>query len=381
VIDALATLLDLEGLRRRVHEQLTDFLLSRLSATEPGSVDRFLVQATTDLVLGPGKRLRAAFCYWGWRGAGGPDGDAIVAAAAALELLHGMALVHDDVMDGSALRRGAPSVHERFAERHTTAGWRGSPDGFGTAAAILAGDLCGVWADMMLRDCGLSPVRLRRAGAVYDAMREQTIRGQYLDLVTQAQRAQRMNDAWRVAGAKTAANTTIGPLTFGAALAGSDPLLRRAYEAYAEPLGLAFQLRDDLLGAFGEPELTGKPSGDDLRDGKCTLLVARARLVGGPRIGRRIDELSAAGSPDAVAELRGILDRTGARDYVQNLIGVLGSRAVAALDGAPVVVDARRVLVALAQAVTSAAPIPGIANDRAIEDRGEPNRGDLRAPG
>jgi geranylgeranyl diphosphate synthase type I len=362
LIMPLSALLDVAGLGRRVEQQLMCFMLSRLSTSQPGSVDRSLAQPIMDLVLARGKRLRAAFCYWGWRGAGGADCDGALAAAAALELLHAFALIHDDVMDASLLRRGHPTLHQQFAARHTAQAWLGCPGEFGAAAAILAGDLCAVWADMLLRESGLSPIALRRGAAVYDAMREQTIHGQYLDLVTQAEGTARVADAWRVARAKTAASTTSGPLAFGAAVAGAGDALQRAYAAYAEPLGVAFQLRDDLLGAFGDPAVTGKPSGDDLRDGKCTLLLAHARRVGGPRASRRIDELLRARSDDAVGELRNLIKATGARGFVEQRISALGRTAIAALDATPIGAEPHRVLSGLALALTGPVtlhPVPG----------------------
>jgi geranylgeranyl diphosphate synthase, type I len=336
--------LEVAGLGRRIEDKLAGFLGQQLSTLQPDSVDHALVQPIADLVLGPGKRLRAALCYWGWRGTGGPDGDPPVAAAAALELLHAFALIHDDVMDASLLRRGRPTVHQQFSTRHAAAGWYGSPEDFGVAAAILAGDLCAVWADTMLRESGLPLPALRRGAAVYDTMRQHTIQGQYLDLVTQAQGTVRVADAWQVARAKTAASTTTGPLLFGAALAGAGEALRNAYIAYAEPLGVAFQLRDDLDGAFGDPILTGKPSGDDLRDGKATVLLAQAHRSGGPRISERIDELVRSRSDRAVPELREVLESTGARRYVEDTIVELVDQSITALETMEIDPQPREVL-------------------------------------
>lgn len=349
LVDALRV----ERLGPRLEDSLTRFLGWQLSSSQPQGIDRSLLQPVVELVVAGGKRLRAALCYWGWRGAGGLDCDEPVAAAAALELLHAFALIHDDVMDGSPLRRGRPAVHEQFRARHASAGWVGSAEQFGVAAAILAGDLCLVWADMMLRDSGLPAPALRRGGAVYDEMRQQAIRGQYLDLVVQAEGTARAADAWRVAHAKTATSTTTGPLLFGAALAGAGRPLRHAYRAFADPLGVAFQLSDDLLGAFGDPAVTGKPSGDDLRDGKCTLLLAHAREVGGPAIVARIDALIGSRSDSAVAELRDLVDATGSRQFAERRILELKHQALAVLDTMPVPEVPRQVLRDLATALTT----------------------------
>jgi geranylgeranyl diphosphate synthase type I len=273
-----------------------------------------------------------------------------------LELLHGCALIHDDVMDGSVLRRGRRAVHSELAAQHADRGWRGRGDHFGVAGAVVAGDLCLVWADEMLRASGLPPEWLTRAGPVFDAMRAETIRGQFLDLITQAEGALRVEDAIAVAQAKTAASTTVGPLLFGATLAGAGEDLLAAYSDYALPLGTAFQLRDDLLGAFGDPGATGKPSGDDLRDGKCTLLLAetRRRIGDGDGDGGRIDGLLAEGTEDAVVELRAMIERSGARTFVEDEVIRLGSVALAALERAPLVDEsARGILRGLALAVTT----------------------------
>jgi geranylgeranyl diphosphate synthase, type I len=210
-----------------------------------------------------------------------------------------------------------------------------------------------VWADVMLRDSDLPAPALRRGAAVYNEMRQQAIRGQYLELVLQAEGTTRTLDAWRVAHGKTAASTTTGPLLFGAALAGAPRPLRRAYRAFADPLGVAFQLRDDLLGAFGDPGVTGKPSGDDLRDGKCTLLLAHAREVGSPALVARIEALIGCRSDSAVAELRELVDSTGSRQFVEGQILELKHQALAVLDTMPVTEVPRHVLRELAVALTT----------------------------
>lgn len=339
---------DLARLRGHVDAHLARFVGERLTGAD--DLDLALLQPVADLLLRDGKRLRPALCIWGWRGAGGAHGAAgpgdarhddaelpAVRAATCLELLQGCALIHDDVIDGSDLRRGAPAVHRELADRHANARWRGESDRFGQAAAIVAGDLCLVWADQMLRESGLPDTALRRAAPLFDRMRAQTIRGQYLDLLTQAQGTLRPEDALAVAEAKTAASTTAGPLGFGGALAGADERLQAAYADYGVPLGVAFQLRDDLLGTFGDPALTGKPSSDDLRDGKCTVLLAEARRRADPAAAREIDALMDRADDDAVPRLRELIVHTGARTHVEKLIADLAARAMAALDDAPLV--------------------------------------------
>ena len=234
-----------------------------------------LADALVQLLAG-GKRLRPAFCYWGHRAAGGADGEAIVNAAAALELFQACAIVHDDVMDGSDTRRGQPAAHRRFAALHRSRDWHGDPEAFGEGAAILLGDLCLSWSDEMLATSGFGPDELARGDRVFAEMRSELMGGQYLDLLEQARGGGSVERALRVARYKSAKYTIEKPLHLGAALAGGGQEVLDGFSGYGLPLGEAFQLRDDLLGVFGDPAQTGKPAGDDLREGKRTALVAMA---------------------------------------------------------------------------------------------------------
>ena len=259
-------------------------------------------------MLGGGKRIRPTFAWWGWRGAGGsvdaPEALSVLRAVSALELIQACALVHDDLMDASALRRGRPTVHVAFARRHADAGWHGRPARFGAAAAILLGDLAMVWADDMFHTCGLPQETLVRAGVPWRAMRTELLGGQYLDVLHQATRDASQAAALRIDRYKTAAYTVERPLHLGAALAGAGPELVDGYRRFGADIGIAFQLRDDLLGVFGDPAVTGKPAGDDLREGKRTLLLAIAL----ERAERRGDHAAraaieaAVGNPGLTAE-------------------------------------------------------------------------------
>ena len=259
-----------------MQKHLDDFLGKQQPVLDEVSDDlEPLLDALTSLLAG-GKRLRPAFCYWGWRGAGGGDTEEAVRAATSLELLQACALVHDDVMDGSDTRRGQPSAHRRFAALHRGSSWLGSPEAFGTGAAILLGDLCLAWSDELLFDSGLPSEALLRAKPVYDVMRTELMAGQYLDLLEQARGGGSVERALRVVRYKAAKYTIERPLHLGGTLAGAGPELLDVYTAYGLPLGEAFQLRDDVLGVFGDPAETGKPAGDDLREGKRTVLIATA---------------------------------------------------------------------------------------------------------
>lgn len=350
---------DVEGLRDRVHTVLDRFLTRKtaeLSDIRPECVP--LVTAISDL-LGNGKRLRPAFCYWGWRAAGGEEHGDVVTAASSLELFQAAALVHDDVMDGSDTRRGMPAVHRRFAGAHEDAGWRGSSERFGLAGAVLAGDLCLVWSDELFSATRLPPESLARARPVFDRMRTELMGGQYLDVLEQALAGAGAGDAVQRARTvityKSAKYSVEQPLLLGGLLAGAPAHLLAAYSDYGLHLGEAFQLRDDVLGVFGDPVDTGKPAGDDLREGKRTVLVATA-LRSASRA--QADTLRCLlGDPlldDAqVDTLREIIVTTRALATVEQMIEDLVARAHAALAHAALPTPAASVLADLITAATT----------------------------
>ena len=224
-------------------------------------------------MLAGGKRLRPAFCHWGAVAAGG-DGDdqLVVDAGAALELMHAFALFHDDVMDDAASRRGAPTTHVVFAGRHEAGNWAGEARRFGEGVAILVGDLAFVFADQLMT---LAPPA---AWAVWNELRIELNVGQLLDIVGSVRRDRSLAKAERICRYKSGKYTIERPLHLGAALV--DPEhgvdLFGVLSDYGLPLGDAFQLRDDVMGAFGDPLRTGKPVGGDLVEGKPTPLLARA---------------------------------------------------------------------------------------------------------
>ena len=341
-------------LAERVQRALDAFVAERRRLLDDMGLE--LVPLTDALAgyLRGGKRLRPAFCFWGHLGAGGEDTDELVVAAASLELFQACAIVHDDVMDGSDTRRGQPSLHRAFAAHHRDQSWYGDSDAFGAGAAILLGDLALSWADEMLVSSGLaSPAALR----VFSAMRADVVGGQYLDLLEQARRTGTIDAALRVARYKAAKYTVERPLHLGAAMAGAEAPVFAAYTAYGIPLGEAFQLRDDVLGVFGDPSVTGKPAGDDLREGKRTALVAMALEKATPDQAALLERHLGDPSLDAagVAALRDLLRETGAVDRVEGLIAARTDEALAALETAPVTAEAARVLGDLAAAATARA--------------------------
>jgi geranylgeranyl diphosphate synthase type I len=346
--------LDADDLRPRVQKAVDDFISTQREILDGVSDDLDpLVEAVTDLLSG-GKRLRPAFCWWGYRGAGGADTEEALRAAAALEFLQACALIHDDVMDGSDTRRGMPSAHHRFAMLHRGSEWLGSPEAFGVGAAILLGDLCLSWADELLLTSGVPAEHLKAAKRVYDEMRTELMAGQYLDLLEQARGGGSVERAMRVVRFKSAKYTIERPLHMGAALAGADADVMAAYSGYGLPLGEAFQLRDDVLGVFGDPGETGKPAGDDLREGKRTVLIATAMARATPAQAAQIRRHLGDPGLDAtgVALLREVIADTGALNHAEQLITSLTDQALAALASVDLQLPAPEVLAGLAYAAT-----------------------------
>ena len=352
---------ELARVRDAVTAALEEFLAGQRAVL--AAMDASLEVVIDELceLAGGGKRLRPLFAYWGWRGgllqAPGPaeDDAAVLRAVAALEFVHASALVHDDVMDGAGTRRGRPATHVGFAARHGDDGLSGDKELFGTGAAILVGDLALVWSDELLRRSGISVPALIRARSVWDTMRTEVTAGQYLDLLRAGGGLPGPEGAMKVARYKSAGYTVQRPLLLGAALAGAGEPVRRAYSAVGLPLGEAFQLRDDVLGVFGDPAVTGKSCDDDLREGKQTLLVALAEQEAGDEDRRLLHDAlgNPAAGPEQFDALRDLMRATGALDRVEERIAEQTTQARTAIDAAPIGEDARAALHALAVAATS----------------------------
>jgi geranylgeranyl diphosphate synthase type I len=340
-----------EAFKTRIDQALQAFISAqRRRLSELGADVDPLIDAAAQVVSG-GKRLRPAFCYWAWRAAGRPADDRIVVAASSLELLHASAIVHDDVMDDSDTRRGQPAAHRYFQRL----GLPGSDRQFGQGSAILLGDLLLSWSDQQLRASGLPIAAVARAMPYFDAMRSEVAAGQFLDLLAQASGQNSVERAMRVLRFKSAKYTVERPLHVGASLAGADESLITSLSSYGIPLGEAFQLRDDVLGMFGDPELTGKPAGDDLRQGKRTVLMSRAVELADDDDGALLK--SAIGDPglteESVARTLVAVERSGALAQVERQITELSATALAAVAQAPIRdEEARTALCELAAAAT-----------------------------
>ncbi len=325
-----------------VTDQLRRYLRERRAgAAHIGRDYDALTAGLEDFVLSGGKRLRPAFAYWGWRAVSAEDpGDEGMLLFAALELLHASALVHDDVIDCSATRRGRPTTHIQFATLHRDRGWRGPADQFGTSAAILLGDLALAWADDIVAGVELPPGARGRVRHVWADIRTDVLGGQYLDIVAEASAAESIASAMAVNTYKTASYTVSRPLQLGAAAAADRPDVQALFHEIGNHLGVAFQLRDDVLGVFGDPAVTGKPSGDDLRSGKRTVLLATAMEladVSDPAAARLLR--SAVGtdlSDDQARELCDVIAHVGALAAVEEQIATLTRRSLELVADAPI---------------------------------------------
>ena len=359
-----------------VNARLDDFLIARANhlATIADELDVF-IDASRDLLSG-GKRFRALFAYWGWHAVTGtvrsddlladldehPELDAVVTLAAALEIFHAAALVHDDIMDSSDTRRGMPSAHRRFEAEHGRREWVGSAPSYGTSSALLLGDLLLSWSDQLLAE-GLSIVAdrgaARHARSEFHLMRTEVTLGQYLDILEEvawreAPEEDLLPRAHRVVTYKSAKYSIEAPLVLGGLLAGGAPEQVDALRSYGLPLGVAFQLRDDLLGVFGDPAVTGKPAGDDLREGKRTVLIALARRSLPASAVRLVDEMlgDAELTEHQIATLQATIRDSGAVETVEQIIARSVRQAIAAIEDAPLSRSARTELIGLADLVT-----------------------------
>lgn len=336
-----------EPLIEAISQRLESFVQERRTEAEAFGDEALLMVDHAAAALRGGKRLRARLCAAGWRAAGGPDVDPapehLIAAASALEIFQAAALVHDDLIDNADTRRGRPSGHRALEAAHAGAAWRGDAEAFGRSAALLVGDLLVAWSDDLLEwALERSPATAATARSEYALMRREVTMGQFLDIAEEsawstADEAELAERALRIASLKSARYSVQQPLVIGAALAGADAEQLEALRRIGHPLGMAFQLRDDVLGVFGDARETGKPAGDDLREGKRTVLVALARTALAADARRVFDtQVGAPGLDERqVEELAGIIRDTGALERVERMIDDYTDEADRAMAASP----------------------------------------------
>jgi geranylgeranyl diphosphate synthase type I len=344
---------DASAFRSSVDLEFARFLEStreRVALYAPESV--VVVSELRRLLDAGGKRIRPLFCYWGHMAAGGRDGAPIARAGAAVEMLHTAAIIHDDVIDRAEVRRGAPSTVSHFTGEAAS-------DRFGGSAAILAGDLAQALADELLATAAFPPERIVGATVHFSRMRVEAVSGEFLELLATGEQgagsdaAAAEARARRVAAMKSGSYTVVGPLLVGASLAGAAPELLAALRAYGEPLGEAFQLRDDVLGTFGDPFKTGKDRDGDIRRGvRSTMMVKALRLAHPDAKTLIVARLGKARLTEAeIEDVREAIRSSGALAETLELIDSLVGCARAALSAARIPPQASAALSGLAEQV------------------------------
>ena len=345
----------LKSVRSAIEEELSIFLNRESAYLNSISSDLSPVSdSLTSFLLDSGKRLRPLFAYAGFAAAGGSIEKSAIRAMAALELLQACALIHDDLMDGSDTRRGKPSIHRHFESVHVQEQLDGFAPQYGLSAAVLLGDLALVWSDQMLNTAGLTTEQYARVMPFYNEMRVELMAGQFLDIHEQTQKDTNVDRSMKIARYKSGKYTIERPLHLGAAIASPSQDVVAALSSYGLPLGEAFQLRDDLLGVFGDPSVTGKPAGDDLREGKRTVLIAMTnerqsdaqREIGRKHFGK--PDIDAEG----VAILQEIIESTGARAELEATIDRLTDQSLTAAQSHVFTDDGKALLVELANIAT-----------------------------
>ena len=338
-----------------VNQRISEYFAastSEFSAIGPEFADA--IEALRAFTVQGGKRVRPMFAWAGMRaglesGRGSievpfpdanPDPSVLLTAISAIEFIQACALIHDDIIDQSDTRRGNPTTHRRFESQHRSSNWAGDSAHYGVSQSILTGDLALAWADDMLLASGLSPQSLAAVRPAWRAMRTEVIAGQILDVAMEANGSESVDDSLKVIEYKTASYTVSRPLHIGAAMVGADPELVDTLRSIGQDIGEAFQLRDDQLGVFGDPSVTGKPSGDDLRTGKRTALINLALQAGdrgegaGVGVEKLRDGLGTASTEEEVDALRKVIEATGAAETVERWITQRSQRAIETITSA-----------------------------------------------
>lgn len=345
----------------RVTERLQEFLADRASEMDDLGNDVRSFDTFAKQFLNGGKRFRALCAILGYRIHGAEITESVIDMAAALEVFHAAALVHDDIMDNSDTRRGQPSAHKAFESTHSSSGWAGDGASFGVNSALLFGDLLLAYSDELVNSAldSADPLTRRRTREEFNRMRREVTLGQYLDIVEerawpQVSPIDALDRAGRVVVYKSAKYSIEAPLVIGAVLGGASKADVESLQAFGLPLGFAFQLRDDVLGVFGDPAVTGKPAGDDIREGKRTILIALAMSRISTKEQTLFNELLGDRSltNEQVSVIQNTLIQCGARDEVETLIADYLKQATVAIEASQFSDEARSALYELARGVT-----------------------------
>lgn len=353
-----------------IQQQLDEFCEQQREDFQAISPDLAPVVDYSKALLQGGKRFRALFAYYAWAGTLpvalrkqspqelAASSEAMVGITSALEMFHAAALVHDDILDQSATRRGEPAVHKKFEALHRAAGYAGTPERFGIGGGVLTGDLLLSWSSEMFgRALAGAPSQEIQDSCrdQFAKMRTEVMAGQYLDVLEENAALTRpvSEGVWRanrVMLYKTAKYSLEAPMLIGAAFAGADEELLHGFSTFAVPLGLAFQLKDDILGVFGDPTVTGKPVGDDLREGKRTVLVGLTREALSTSVAKVFDEMLTSGEldEDQIKSLQQTIVGSGALAKTERMMEDLANQSLEALSTLEIAEPSRQKLQALA---------------------------------
>jgi geranylgeranyl diphosphate synthase type I len=329
--------LSFSDLKSQIDGALKSFVTDEINQLEKiGSELTPVGQSLSHFILDSGKRLRPIFAIAGYVGSEKSLTPEIIRAASSLELIHVCALIHDDLMDGSDTRRGAPSIHREFEHIHRKEHLAGNAEQYGASAAILMGDLALVWAGKLLSTSGIADGDLIRSLPMFNELQIELMAGQFLDVHEQTSHTSSLERSRKIARYKSGKYTIERPLHFGAALADASKL-NLVYTDYGIPLGEAFQLRDDILGVFGESEVTGKPTGDDLLEGKRTALIAKSYELAGASGALVLSQIlgNRKATPEMIAKAKDVITESGALAFIEDLIEELVSQSLTAIKGLP----------------------------------------------
>lgn len=312
----------LNWFKREFDKQLLAYLSEKKSAAvEINTETAVLVEEIRRFSENGGKRVRPAFMFSGYVAAGGQAYEAILFATLSVELLHTFALIHDDIIDNSSLRRGELTTHKQFEKIHKEKNLQGNGKEYGLSSAILAGDLALSFAEEILTSAPFPQERLRRARYFFDQMKMQVLYGEYLDVLGGFQKSLNEDQVLQILEYKTAKYTVERPLHIGAVLAGADFEILETFSRYGIPFGQAFQMQDDLVGSFASEKEIGKPSDSDIKEGKKTLLLVKAYERATKSQKKILDAVvgNKNSSQEEVDKVRKIMKETGSYDYCLKL--------------------------------------------------------------
>lgn len=306
------------------------------------------------MIMAGGKRLRPALAMWGYQGAGGDDTEAMMQAALSVELLHAFLLVHDDIMDRDATRHGVDTIHERYRKQLRYLLGEAEAVHAGQSIALVFGDILNAFGNHALFTTNFDKERIFAALTYLQQVIHHTIIGQLQDVMAEYRGVATREETLRMYEYKTARYTIESPLVLGAILAGANEAVRAQIHDFAIPLGIAFQIRDDILGVFGDAKTLGKPVGSDIREGKITLLVVTAREKAPACDVKILNELLGKKdlSQDDIAQFRAIITDCGARGHAEQYAEQLISDAHKSLDTVEFTPEIKKILTSLASYMT-----------------------------